>query len=101
MHSHAARAGWRHREVHVAAGESDHSGKPLHQGSVRLAIRSAGRKDGLTLAAREEVILVSPDDTAIGTAEKLEAHRTGALHRAISVFLFDGEGRLLMQRRAA
>jgi isopentenyl-diphosphate delta-isomerase len=46
------------------------------------------------------VILVDPDDEPIGTAEKLEAHRSGALHRAFSIFVLDGRGRILMQRRA-
>lgn len=36
----------------------------------------------------------------MGTEEKLRAHRSGLLHRAISVFLFDDHGRLLLQRRA-
>ncbi|UKL12802.1 isopentenyl-diphosphate Delta-isomerase [Pseudomonas savastanoi] len=34
-------------------------------------------------------------------AEKIEAHQSGLLHRAISVFLFDKDGRLLLQRRSA
>lgn len=44
--------------------------------------------------------------TAAGHASKLDAHRfnaaqpAGRLHRAFSVFLFDGEGRLLLQQRA-
>jgi isopentenyl-diphosphate Delta-isomerase len=46
------------------------------------------------------VVLVDEQDHAVGTASKLAAHRTGALHRAFSVFLFDGRGRLLLQRRA-
>lgn len=50
---------------------------------------------------QEYVILVNERDEALGTMEKLEAHRKGALHRAFSIFLFDGEGRLLMQQRAA
>jgi isopentenyl-diphosphate delta-isomerase len=50
--------------------------------------------------ADELVILVDDRDTAIGVAPKLEVHRTGALHRAFSVFLRDAEGRLLLQRRA-
>ena len=33
--------------------------------------------------------------------EKMEAHRTGQLHLAVSVFVHDAEGRLLIQRRAA
>jgi isopentenyl-diphosphate delta-isomerase len=47
------------------------------------------------------VVLVDAGDRAVGTAPKLAAHRTGALHRAFSVFVFDGRGRLLLQRRAA
>ena len=33
--------------------------------------------------------------------EKMEAHRTGQLHLAVSVFVHDAAGRLLIQRRAA
>ena len=46
-----------------------------------------------------EVILVDEADTPLGRCEKLAAHRTGVLHRAFSVFLFDGEGRWLLQQR--
>ena len=49
----------------------------------------------------ELMILVDEDDRAVGTAEKLEAHRRGALHRAISVIIWDSAGRLLLQKRAA
>ncbi|GAA0469912.1 isopentenyl-diphosphate Delta-isomerase [Streptomyces stramineus] len=45
--------------------------------------------------------LVNPDGETIGTAEKLSAHQApGKLHRAFSVFLFDAEGRMLLQQRA-
>lgn len=45
--------------------------------------------------------LVDEAGVTIGTAEKLSAHLApGRLHRAFSVFLFDDEGRLLLQRRA-
>ena len=46
------------------------------------------------------VILVDEHDREIGTEEKLVAHRRGLLHRAVSAFLFDSEGRQLIQRRA-
>ncbi len=49
----------------------------------------------------ERVILVSETDIELGDAPKLEVHRTGKLHRAFSVFIFDDRHRLLMQRRAA
>ncbi|MBL7964526.1 MAG: isopentenyl-diphosphate Delta-isomerase [Flavobacteriales bacterium] len=48
----------------------------------------------------EQVVLVNDRDEAIGTMGKLRAHQEGALHRAFSVFLFDEQGRLLLQRRA-
>lgn len=48
----------------------------------------------------ESVVLVDPDDNEVGTMAKLQAHVEGRLHRAFSVFLFDADGRLLMQRRA-
>lgn len=47
-----------------------------------------------------DVVLVDPNDREIGQADKHEAHRTGALHRAVSVFAFDDRGRLLVQQRA-
>ncbi len=48
----------------------------------------------------EEVILVDEKDNAIGTMEKMEAHRKGVLHRAFSVMLFDSSGKVLLQKRA-
>ena len=47
-----------------------------------------------------EVILVNAQDEAIGVMEKMEAHQKGLLHRAFSVFIFDTEGRMLLQQRA-
>lgn len=45
--------------------------------------------------------LVDEEGNTIGTAEKLSAHQApGQLHRAFSVFLFDEQARLLLQRRA-
>ena len=50
----------------------------------------------------EEIILVDESDREIGYAEKVEAHRHGGrLHRAFSIVLFDREGRMLLQKRAA
>ena len=53
------------------------------------------------LRGDELVTLVDSDDNVVGAAEKLQAHREGALHRAFSVFVFDAGGRLLLQRRSA
>lgn len=49
----------------------------------------------------DRLILVDAEDTPIGECGKMQAHREGLLHRAFSIFVFDGAGRLLLQRRAA
>lgn len=46
------------------------------------------------------VILVDEQDMPVGTMEKMEAHVKGVLHRAISVFIFNSNGELLLQQRA-
>ncbi|KWT65205.1 Isopentenyl-diphosphate delta-isomerase [Hyphomicrobium sulfonivorans] len=48
----------------------------------------------------EHVILVDPDDQPLGTERKIEAHVEGKLHRAFSVLIHDGNGRMLLQQRA-
>ncbi|MBO4233047.1 isopentenyl-diphosphate Delta-isomerase [Riemerella anatipestifer] len=48
----------------------------------------------------EKVVLVNPKDEVLGVMEKLQAHRSGFLHRAFSVFLFNTKGEMLLQRRA-
>ncbi|MFN5183634.1 MAG: isopentenyl-diphosphate Delta-isomerase [Bacteroidota bacterium] len=47
-----------------------------------------------------QVILVDNNDFELGTMEKIEAHEKGLLHRAISVFIFNSDGKMLLQRRA-
>ncbi len=49
---------------------------------------------------QEEVILVNERDEPVGSMEKLEAHRKALLHRAFSVFIFNGKGEMLLQQRA-
>ena len=49
----------------------------------------------------ERVVLVDEDDREVGTEEKQRAHLDGRLHRALSVFVLNGRGELLLQRRAA
>jgi len=51
--------------------------------------------------AMEQVILVDEQDKQIGMMEKMQAHREGRLHRAISVFIFNSKGEMLLQQRAA
>lgn len=51
--------------------------------------------------SNENVILVNEKDEPIGLSEKLEAHKRGQLHRAVSVFVFNKSGELLLQKRAS
>lgn len=48
----------------------------------------------------EKVILVDENDTQLGEMEKLEAHQKALLHRAVSVFIFNSDNKLLLQKRA-
>ena len=48
----------------------------------------------------QRLIQVDASDTALGTVEKMAAHRAGILHRAFSVFLFTPDGRWILQQRA-
>ncbi len=49
----------------------------------------------------EQVILVDEQDNETGVMEKLQAHIEAKLHRAISVFIFNTKGELLLQQRAS
>jgi len=52
--------------------------------------------------APDTLILVDADDNEIGSCEKVDCHLgDGQLHRAFSVFLFNPDGELLIQQRAA
>lgn len=51
--------------------------------------------------AEEYVVLVDAAGREVGAEAKLAAHRSGRLHRAVSVFVFDDHGAVLLQRRSA
>ncbi len=48
----------------------------------------------------ELLILVDNEDNEIGLLDKTTVHKTGVLHRAFSVFIFNSKGDLLLQQRA-
>jgi 8-oxo-dGTP pyrophosphatase MutT (NUDIX family) len=50
--------------------------------------------------AAEQLILVDAEDRELGVGDKLQAHLTGTLHRAFSMFVFDNQKQLLIQKRA-
>lgn len=49
----------------------------------------------------EYVVLVDREDNELGLMEKQQAHMAGLLHRAFSVFVFNSNGELMLQQRAA
>ena len=58
--------------------------------------------DRIVSSEAEELILVDEEDRETGFLSKADCHDgEGRLHRAFSVFLFNPEGELLLQQRAA
>ncbi len=53
----------------------------------------------ITLVDESGKDLLNPDGSVM-SEEKYAAHRRPALHRAVSVFIFNSSGRLLLQQRA-
>jgi len=52
---------------------------------------------------RNRVVLVDVNDTELGTADKIQAHEKGLLHRAFSIFVvreINGVKQILLQQRA-
>ena len=47
-----------------------------------------------------KIALVDEDDNIIGFDEKLKVHELGLLHRAFSIFAFNDNGQVLLQKRA-
>lgn len=45
------------------------------------------------------VITVNNKDEPLGLLDKLEAHKSGVLHRAVSVLVFNSKGEWLLQKR--
>ncbi|KAK6499761.1 isopentenyl-diphosphate delta-isomerase idi1 [Arthrobotrys musiformis] len=77
--------------------------------SLRESVASSSELEGYDeeqVRLMDEVcIVLDEDDKPIGSASKKTCHLManidkGLLHRAFSVFLFDSEGRLLLQQRA-
>jgi isopentenyl-diphosphate delta-isomerase len=49
---------------------------------------------------KESIILVDKAGLMTGTMDKLAAHKSGMLHRAFSIFIFNGKNELLLQQRS-
>ena len=71
--------------------------KILQIGMQPDAMNSRPRVDN----SSDHVVVVDANDIPIGTVPKLDAHRYGLRHRAISVVIGDQNGRILLHQRAA
>jgi len=49
----------------------------------------------------EKLVLVDKNDNQIGLMPKMEAHQKGILHRALSIFIFNSENQILLQKRSS
>ncbi|MCK5123344.1 MAG: isopentenyl-diphosphate Delta-isomerase [Candidatus Pacebacteria bacterium] len=47
-----------------------------------------------------EIILVDKNDQEIGAGEKMKVHQDGKLHRCFSIFVFNSNNEMLLQKRA-
>ncbi|MEO1482184.1 MAG: isopentenyl-diphosphate Delta-isomerase [Myxococcota bacterium] len=57
--------------------------------------------NAMVSSENERLILVDEDDNVLGYASKGEAHNgMGTLHRAFSIFIFNPDGEVLLQKRS-
>ncbi len=49
---------------------------------------------------KKEIILVDKNDNQIGVGEKIKVHQEGNLHRSFSIFVFNSQGQMMLQKRA-
>jgi isopentenyl-diphosphate delta-isomerase len=58
-------------------------------------------RDDIVSSSSEELILVDEHDREIGSSSKSDCHSgSGVLHRAFSIFVFNGDNELLLQKRS-
>lgn len=87
-----------HGNLRTKDGPTDHSAQPelaIHPNVTTCACNET------TLIESEEVVLVNEKDEVVGVEEKIKTHQLGALHRAFSIFIFNSEGQLLLQKRTS
>jgi farnesyl-diphosphate farnesyltransferase len=83
-----------------------HHAKKEHKSASEIKPYGIGMSQD-DMMKKDQCILLDNDDHMIGHASKVASHQfnketpRGLLHRAFSVFLFDNDGRLLLQQRAA
>lgn len=63
-------------------------------------LKSREEKGGEAQREDEVFDVVDAEDRVIGQATRGEVHRRGWWHRAVHVWVFDGDGRLFLQKRS-
>ena len=63
-------------------------------------MKKHNNKKALAVERIELVNLVDTNGARVGTMEKIAAHRVGALHEAFSIFIVNGRGEMMLQKRA-
>ncbi|KGP75133.1 isopentenyl-diphosphate delta-isomerase [Desulfosporosinus sp. Tol-M] len=48
----------------------------------------------------ENIIMIDENDNEIGSGNKMHIHKEGILHRAFSIFIFNSQGQMLIQKRS-
>src|SRR5206468_3539805 len=89
------------RRTAAAGGEADFRLLTHAPGDLGFDPPAVHRTKARMKGAEDDnpVILVDTDDVAIGTAGKLDAHRRGLKHRAVSALVRNSAGGFLLQRR--
>ena len=52
------------------------------------------------MSDKKEIVLVDENDKEIWLWEKMDVHKNGTLHRAISVLILNSKWEMLLQQRA-
>ena len=83
-------------EIHICASFS-HGVRQMPNDQSKLSNHDDSQSEMMS----EMCLLVDHEDNVTGTMSKLDCHhKEGHRHRAFSVFLFDTQGRILLQRRS-
>src|SRR5439155_21584921 len=74
-------------------------GERAHARRAAPSLQAAGTEDRVE-PNRNRILLVDDRDRPLGFGDKLPVHEQAVLHRAFSIFVFDGKERLLLQLRS-
>ena len=87
--------------IAVGVGSIRFAGTTLHPACRWKGIAIVMNADHSDEVAEEIFDVVDEQDRVIGQAARSEVHAQGLLHRAVHVFVINGQGQLLVQQRTA